>query len=231
MNIIEALDCVYDFFPKKVLEKLKKEGLYNPILSRRITEGSELYDYLSEEHIGLQDADYGVLAEEMLAYLCKGSIFQVGCGRGDLLSRFFDLGFAPLCGVDKSDSMLRGAREKLNGRPVYLFNSKIENFDFFLVGKIDNVVINNFWGMISEEESRKFLLTLKGFLNKDSVVIIGQYRQESKSDEKLLAEKIIKEKLGFVFAYTFFNDFASCGYDSRTIKLNGGDYYLLNIKQ
>ena len=230
MNIIEALDVVYDFFSKKILEQLKREGLYDPILSGKISEGSEIYDYLSEKHSSLQDTDYTVLAEEMSQCMKKGSVLQIGCGRGDLLLRFFDLGFSPICGVDRSDAMLLGAKKKFGDRKGYFFNARIEDFDFSIVGKVDNVVINNFWGMISEEKSAQLLRELKICLTPDSVVIIGSRRFQERPPERVVAERVLREKLGFVFSHPFFDDFEGCGYDSSIISLAGASYYLLKTK-
>jgi SAM-dependent methyltransferase len=229
MNNIEALDVVFSFFPKTLLERLKKEGLYTPILARKIKNGSQLYEHLSEEHSAIQDSDYSVLADDIAPYLKKGSVLQIGCGRGDLLFRLSEFDFAPIYGVDSGDVMLAKARERLADKEAYFFNSKIEEFDLSMIGETDNVVMNNFWGMIGEKASIDLLNRLKKVLSAEGVIIIGEYISGIKSDERKKADKTLRDNLDFTFSYPFFNDFSSCGYKHKIVKLDNRDYYILHL--
>ena len=229
MNNIEALDIIFNFFPKNILKKLKKDGLYDPILSGKIKEGSQLYEYLPEEHASIQDADYTLLANDMSPFLNIGSILQIGCGRGNLLLKLSKFNLSPIYGIDRSDIMLARAKKILNNENAYFFNSKIEDFDFSSIGKIDNIIMNNFWGMISKKSSIKLLNGLKKCLKPNSVIIIGDYIDTQKTEERKTADKTLKDNLNFIFAYPFFKNFSECGYKSKIIKLDNMKYFKLNL--
>lgn len=223
----EALDIIFSFFTETVLEKAKEGGLYDLVLSKKVSTGAEIYDWLDEEYSALQDADYSMLADAMGPVLKKGSILQIGCGRGDLLQRLAEKGFAPLRGIDRSEVMLRKAKERLNGFNAELFCERIENFNYSRIGIVENVVINNFWGMVSEEESEKVLKKLRNHLAKDGIIIIGP--RPGKNDIiKILAEKTLRKNLDFTFSYPFYNDFDRCGYDSKITELLGLKYIVLS---
>lgn len=95
MTNSEALDVVFDFIPRSVLEQLKEEGAYDNILSGKIKTGAEVYDFMDEEHASLQDGDYTTLVETLKPHFLEGSILQIGCGRGDFLMRCAELGHTP----------------------------------------------------------------------------------------------------------------------------------------
>ncbi len=232
MTNIEALDIVFDFLPRGTLEKLKKQGLYEPVLSGQISQGAELYDWLSEEQASFQDADYQWLANELQPLMNKGSVLQIGCGRGDLLMRLARFGFKPIHGIDRSKRMLEKAKERLKDyQDAHLLQKKIEDFDFSSLENIDNVIINNFWGMLPEDESIKLLNDFKKCITKKTLIFIGNYPKETKDKQKLLAEEILKENLGFTFSYPFFKDFSKCGYHSKIVELNEAKYFVLQLNK
>lgn len=107
------------------MKKIKREGLYDPILSQQISQGAQLYDYLSEEHAAFQDTDYSWLANELQPLMIKGSVCQIGCGRGDLLMRLAKFSFKPIYGIDRSQVMLKKAAQRLKEyQNTHLFQKK-----------------------------------------------------------------------------------------------------------
>lgn len=230
MTLDEALDITFDFFPSQILARAKAEGLYDLILSGGVKTGAEIYDHLSPEQASWQDADYSVLAADLGQYLRPGSVLQPGCGRGDLLLRLANNGHLPAYGIDRSPVMIRAAEERLKGfERACLYTAKLEEFDFSILKGIDNVVINNFWGLLDEVSSLELLFKLKSVLSSKHSLVIGPYAGETRI-EKLLAGKVLKEKLGFVFTFSFFKDFAQAGYESELINCGGMSYFLLWLK-
>lgn len=230
MTKIEALDIIFNYIPPSVLNQLKDEGAYNDILSGKIKTGAEVYDNLNTEHAYLQDADYTELVSTLKPYFNSGSVLQIGCGRGDFLMRCAECGYNPIFGIDRSSVMLSEAIHRLrdnNNAKLYL--EKVEDFNFSNLNSIDNVIMNNFWGMIDEVTSMNLLENLKKCLDTNGVVIIGAYFDSSKSKERYEAEKVLKDELGFVFSYNFFKDFGRCGYKSSTINTKGGKYFVLKL--
>ncbi len=229
MTNTEALDIIFNFLPNALLEKLKTQGLYGFVLSGKIRQGAELYDYLTEEQAALQDADYFGLAKALTYLLNTGSILQLGCGRGNLLMYLAQKGFTPIYGIDRSAAMLTKAKERLaNFKDVYLSQEKVENFDFASLNNIANVIIQNFWSLLPEKSSVNLLNNLKNCLASDSLIIIGPCPQEPKI-EKLLAEKTLKQNLGFTFSFPFFQNFSLCGYSSEIKTLASSPYFFLTI--
>ncbi|MEK7098008.1 MAG: methyltransferase domain-containing protein, partial [Patescibacteria group bacterium] len=184
MDIIEALDTIFDFFPRHILTELKNEGFYRPILEGRVKEGAEIYDILERKHSSLQEADYAWLAQAIKPFLRTGSILQIGCGGGNLLKSLAESGFRPIYGIDRSQVMLETAASRLKGSAdCFLVREKIESFDFSGLADINNVIINNFWGMVCEERSRRLLDGLKKCINGNSLLFIGPY-EEKRMDSK-----------------------------------------------
>lgn len=230
MDIYEALDAVFDFFPKNILTELRNDGFYQPILKGEIKEGAEIYDLLEEKHTYLQDSDYTRLANSLAPILKAGSILQIGCGRGGLLRLLARLKFQPIYGIDRSQIMLKTAESRLKEfKNIFLIQSKIENFHFYELEKTDNIIINNFWGMICEEDSKQLLENLKECIDRNSLILIGPYAEDAINEKKEAAKKLIKEKLGFTLSYSFFKDFSKCGYDSEIIDVGQKKYFILKL--
>jgi len=228
MTNIEALDIIFDFLPRNALEKLKKQGLYDPILSGQISQGAEIYDRLSEKEASFQDENYQWLANELQLLMNKGSLLQIGPGRGDLLMRLAEFNFKPIYGIDRSKVMLKKAAKRLKEyQETNLFQEKIENFNFSLLKNIDNVIINNFWGLLPEDKSKQLLNNLKKCIAEKCLIFIGPYSERPKDKEKLLAEKTLKENLGFVFSYPFFKDFPKYGYQTKLTDIGEVKYFIL----
>lgn len=227
MTNIEALNILLNFLPTESRQKLKDAGLYDLILTKKISTGAEIYDYLEEEQASWQDADYSFLADELEKILNQGSVLQIGCGQGDLLMRLAQKNFTPIYGIDRSKIMIEATANKLkNCNDTCLFIQPIETFEFKLLKNINNVIINNFWSIISEEESINLLNNLKKCLDPEGLIIIGPYI-EKKSPEKLLALKTLEKNLGFIFSYPFFKDFERCGYEAEVVELGGLRYFVL----
>ncbi len=227
MTNIEALDIIFNFFPSDVLEKVKQQGLYNLILSKKVRSGAEIYDHLSAKQATLQDTDYTWLADSLTPLLRQGSILQIGCGRGHLLMKLASYGFHPIFGIDRSEVMLEKTKQRMvNFKNVHLFQEKVEDFNFNQLHNISNVVINNFWGILAKESSVALLKNLKNCLNQDSLIIIGPCPKEPKI-EKLIADKTLKQNLGFTFSFPFFQNFSLCGYSSEIKTLSSFPYFLL----
>ena len=226
----EALDIIFSFFPRDILIKVKKAGLYDLITSKTVKDGSEIYDHLEEEYAKLQDTNYTKLAEKLLTHLKYGSLLQIGCGRGNLLMHMAEHGFKPIYGIDRSCVMLNAAQNRVKAyKDVHCIQKKIEDINFSTLPHIKNVIINNFWGILSEESSINLLKNLKQCINTESIILIGPIPNQTKID-MILANKTLKENLGFMFTYPYFDDFTSLGYKYKKITTTNGEYYLLKIK-
>lgn len=108
-----------------------------------------------------------------------------------------------------------------------LFLEKVEDFNFSELSDVNNVIINNFWGMIDEAASMNLLENLKKCLN--GKVFIGTYSGRAKSPERKEAEKVLRSNLGFIFSFDFFNDFEKCGYRSSKINIGQEYYFILEL--
>lgn len=62
-----------------------------------------------------------------------------------------------------------------------------------------------------------------------SLIFIGNYLAKKKEKQRRLAEKTLKENLGFIFSYPFFKDFSKCGYQVKLIDLAGVKYFVLKL--
>jgi len=227
----EALDEIFNFIPKSILEQIKEEGAYKNILSGKIKTGAEVYDFINEEHASLQDADYSWLLDILKPHFNEGSVLQIGCGRGDLLMRCADAGYNPIYGIDRSKIMLNEAKYRLESYTnIKLFPEKIENFNFTKLDHIKNVIMNNFWGMIDKESSINLLISLKKCISTSVKIFIGSYTDKPIGKKRLNANNILKNNLGFTFSFGFFTDFDSCGYNSTTIKTGKEKYFILTLK-
>ena len=230
MNNIEALDIMFNFIPKILLKQLKKEGLYEPILSGRIKDGAELYNHLSNNHILMFDPDCTEPAESLFKFMSPGNTLEIGCGQGDFLKRLANLGSNHLFGIERSEKMTTLAQKKLiNYDNIDLFISDVRTFDFNNLPVIDNVLINNFWGMIDEDDSKKLLYSLKQCLNEKSLIFIGPYQEIEQTKKVKEAKNTLKDNLNFTFSFPFFKDFIPLGYNQRLISVAGMDYYLLKL--
>jgi SAM-dependent methyltransferase len=221
MNSIEALDIIFGFFPRALLGRLKGDGLYEPILAGKASSGADLYDYLAPMHARLQDADYSALAKSMEPYLPGPSILEIGCGGGDLLARLKAKGFGPLYGIDRSAVMLAAARKRLGvGPEIRLTQARVEEFPFSSIGGIDAVIINNFWQLLPRESASSLLASLRACLSGKGLVLIGPYGAVgARGEEYSRAEETLRDNLGFVFSYPFYEDFEAQGYGSDRISL------------
>ncbi|MBL7058378.1 class I SAM-dependent methyltransferase [Patescibacteria group bacterium] len=227
----EALDVVFNFIHPSILEQLKAEGAYTDILSGKIKTGAEVYDYIDEQHASLQDADYTSLVNTLKADFNAGSLLQIGCGRGDFLLRCANIGHSPIYGIDRSSVMLDEAKYKLrNNQNANLYLEKIENFDFSKLNEINNVILNNFWGMVDEKSSIDLLNNIKKCLTPDAKIFIGTYSDNAISPQRQKADITLKNNLNFLFSFGFFKDFDQCRYDSKTIDIGNEKYFILTLK-
>lgn len=227
----EALDEVFNFIPKSILEQIKEEGGYDAILKGKAKSGAEVYDYIDEQHASLQDADYTTLAEILSEHFNNGSVLQIGCGRGDLLMRCADLGYSPVYGIDRSKTMLNEAKYRFKDNDnSKLFVKRVENFNFSDLNQIENVIINNFWGMIDRNTSINLLNNLKQCLTPNAKIFIGTYNEGEVPKKRQLADKTLKDNLGFIFSYGFYKDFDNCGFISKTLNIFNEKYFILTQK-
>ena len=167
-DILEALKKVFN--AEKMFTYAEKheltEHFYSVMVSGKIKEGADIYELLPDELTKFQDTDYSTLVEDLENEIersskKKGSVLQIGCGRGDLLMRMANRGFNPLFGIERSYNMLEGARKKVAQLSnVFLIQSLAEEYDYSKLENINTVIINLFWGMINREKSVKLLMPL-----------------------------------------------------------------------
>ena len=231
MTITEALDIIFDWLPTTILKKLKNEDFYQPILSGQIKTGAELYDFLTPAQARWQDANYNWLISALAPLLNRGSTLQIGCGRGDLLKRLAEAKFKPLYGLDRSAIMLAEARTRLSHfKRTRFIQANINKFDWRTLPTMNNIIINNFWGLLTRTETQTLLENLKFCTNEKSLIIIGPYNQPPKSPARLRAEKLLQTELGFIFSFPFSKNFSGSGYTAKIIMLNRRPYFLLKRK-
>ena len=228
---IKILDNVFYFLPLPLRFIVRKLGLYDRILEGKVQDSATLYEQMPEWLLIFQDANYSKLAREMLPHLTPGSVFQIGCGRGDLMRRLAKLGVKPLYGIDRCLGMVRAAQKRLRGYDAQVFHEKAEDFDFSRFAPVSNVIMNNFWGMLSPDASAKLLSRLKNVLAPGGKIIIGDCSAVEKPDHVTKAEGKAAKELGFTLAYPLFMDFGMCGYHSEKVMLDEGEYFVLTLFQ
>lgn len=226
MTTYEALDTIFSFIPGNILNAFKKRGLYDPIISGQINSSADIYPHLTGAQAIWQNTDYSYLSEILTKYLRRGSILEIGCGGGNLMENLAQLKFKPIYGLDHSRAMIRLAKKRLKDySQVYLIMGKIEDFDFKKMAGIDNVIINNFWGLLSKRASIKLLLDIK--LHLKGRLIIGPIRSEISPNIKLAADYLAKN-LHFNYSYPLFTSFKQLGYEEKIIEIDGARYYILS---
>ena len=162
----------------------------------------------------------------MIKYLHHGSILEIGCGSGNLIENLAQFKFKPIYGLDHSRAMIRLAKKRLkNYGQVYLISGKIEDYNFQKMAGINNVIINNFWGLLNKRASIKLLLDIK--LNLKGKLIIGPIYEEIPTKIKLAADYLAKN-LHFNYSYPLFTNFKQLGYQEKTIEVDGAKYYILS---
>jgi len=118
------------------------------------------------------------------------------------------------------------AKKRLkNYGQVYLISGKIEDYNFQKMAGINNVIINNFWGLLNKRASIKLLLDIK--LNLKGKLIIGPIYEEIPTKIKLAADYLAKN-LHFNYSYPLFTNFKQLGYQEKTIEVDGAKYYILS---
>jgi len=226
MTTYEALDTIFSFIPANVLNTFKKRGLYDPIISGQINSSADIYPQLTGAQAVWQNTDYSYLSKILLKYLRRGSVLEIGCGGGNLMENLAKLKFQPIYGLDHSRAMVRLARKRLQDySQVYLILGKIEDFDFQKLTGIDNVIINNFWGLLTKRASIKLLLDIK--LHLKGRLIIGPIKAEIPGRIKLAADYLAKN-LHFNYSYPLFTNFKQLGYQEKIIEINEAKYYILS---
>lgn len=226
MNAYEALDTIFSFIPENVLNSFKKRGLYEPILSGKINSSAELYAHLTSAQAVWQNTDYSHLSKILTKHLIPGSVLEIACGAGNLLEHLAQAGFKPIYGLDHSRAMIRLSRKRLNHYPqTYLILEKIQNYDFQKLIGIDNVIINNFWGLLDKRTSIKLLLDIK--LHLTGRLIIGPIYSETPADIKLAAA-YLERNLHFNYNYPLFTNFKQLGYQETIIEIASAKYYILS---
>ncbi len=226
MTTYEALDTIFSFIPAKILDSFKKKGLYDPILSGQISSSADFYTRLTSSQAIWQNADYGYLSRILIKYLRSGSVLEIACGTGNLLEHLAQAKFQPLFGLDHSRAMIRLARKRLKDYDqVHLIPGKIENYDFRKLAGIDNVIINNFWGLLDKRTSIKLLLDIK--LHLKGRLIIGPFYPETPPQIKLAAD-YLEKNLHFNYSYPLFTNFKQLGYQEKEIMIREAKYYILS---
>jgi len=226
MTTYEALDTIFSFIPEKVLNTFKKKGLYDPILSGQVNSSADFYTRLKGAQAVWQNSDYRFLSKKLRPHLCPGSILEIACGQGDLMEHLAQAKFRPIYGLDHSRAMIHLARKRLkNYRQVYLISEKVENFDFRKLAGINNVIINNFWGLIDKRSSIKLLLDIK--LHLKGQLIIGPFYDQTPEPIRLAAE-CLERNLHFNYSYPLFTKFKQLGYREKEVEIAGAKYYVLS---
>jgi len=227
MTIITALDQIFSFIPKLELERFKKEGLYQPILSGQAKNASDFYDHLNRAQCQWPRINYYYLAKPMKTWLLPGLTLQIGSGNGELLFQLYQQGQKLLYGLDCSPAMIRLARQRIKPFSIRLIKDKAENIKNIKLLPLKNIIIHNFWGLMPKSSSIKLLLELKNKLLPHGQIIIGPVTKSIPTNLRLAAEKILSQELGFNFSYPQFHHFSQLGYHSQIIKISGLNYYLL----
>ncbi|MFA4942223.1 MAG: class I SAM-dependent methyltransferase [Patescibacteria group bacterium] len=226
MTANEALDTIFSFIPTNVLKIFKKKGFYDPILSGKISSSADIYAHLNSAQAIWQDTNYSNLGNILTKHLRPGSILEIGCGSGNLIKKLTQAKFKPIYGLDHSRAMIRLAQKKLRDyEQVYLILEKIENYDFQKMTGIDNIIINNFWGLLPKRNSIKLLLDIK--LHLKGKLIIGPFYQETPIKIRLAAE-YLEKNLHFHHYYPLFTNFKQLGYKEKIINVGEAQYYILS---
>lgn len=226
MTTYEALDSIFSFIPGNILNSFKRQGLYDPILAGKITSCADIYTHLTSAQASWQRTDYSSLSQLLIPHLQPGSVLEIACGNGNLIEYLAQAQFKPIYGLDHSRAMIRLASKRLKSyEQVYLILEKIENYDFQKLIGIDNVIINNFWGLLNKRSSIKLLLDIK--LHLKGKLIIGPIYTETPDRIKLAAD-YLEKNLHFNYSYPLFTNFKQLGYREEEINIRGGKYYILS---
>jgi len=231
MTTNEALDIIFDFIPTKILRRLKKQGLYQPILDQEANTSAKLYDYLTPVQLKLQEINYSKLAPTLIPLLNKGATLEIGCGSGDLLKRLALARFRPLYGLDRQPWLLQRAKDKLKSyKKINFYHSRLEDFDWQKLPLLKNVILNNFWELLNKDTCRNFLENLKICLDDKSLVVIGPYQNQRRTAKRIEAQRLLRTELNFTFQYPFYKKFAASGYLAKIVILNYQPYFILRRK-
>ena len=122
--------------------------------------------------------------------------------------------------------MISLAKKRLKDyEQVYLILEKVEDYNFKKLAGIDNVIINNFWGLLNKRVSIRILLDIK--LHLKGKLIIGPFYEETPEKIKLAADHLEKS-LHFNYSYPLFTNFKQLGYKEKEVTINGAKYYILS---
>lgn len=226
MTTYEALDTIFSFIPEKILATFKKQGLYDPIISGQINSSADIYPRLTSAQAIWQNTDYHYLSLELKKYLKPGPTLEIACGHGNLIENLAKLDFKPIYGLDHSRAMIRLAKKRLKDcQQIYLIKEKIEDYDWQKLFGIDNIIINNFWGLLNKRASIKLLLDIK--LHLKGRLVIGPIYEETPPNIKLAADYLARN-LHFNYSYPLFTNFKQLGYKEKIIEINNAKYYILS---
>jgi ubiquinone/menaquinone biosynthesis C-methylase UbiE len=218
------------FLPKPVLSLAKKHMLFDLILDGQVQDSAALYEHVPEWMLVFQDVDYSELAMSILPILKTGSVLEIGCGQGDLMRSLARFDVKPIYGIDRSLGMVNAARKKLDEfDEIEVFHNRVEDFNFSTLAPLANVIMNNFWGLLSADASAELLNKLKRHLRPEGKIIIGDCREKTKPDCVREAERRAAEEMNFVISYPLFMDFEKCGYHSELVPLAGGEFIVLTL--
>ncbi len=231
MNIEEALDIRLSLiFPKEILGLLKEQGLYEPILSGKVKDAVTMYEYFPSKFLRWSYAKLTDFSIEILPYLVEGPVLEIACGRGNLLVELVQKGVTPIYGIDASSMQLDVAKKRLQkySEELYLFNGRAEEFDYGGLPKMGNIIMREFWGMLSSSNSAKLLEGLKNCLMKEGQIIIGPHINIEYNYEIKEAYRVLEEQLGFVLDYEPDYEFEKYGFSKKLISLDCGEkHYIL----
>ncbi len=229
---IRVLDEVFYFLPRPLRYLFRLNGVYDKILAGTIRDSGDLYDELPKWMLRFQDADYSQLADALSEMVdARGTIVQVGCGRGDLLMRLANHVSGRIVGIDRCPGMVKAARRRINQFPnVTVVTQRVGNYNFAEAAPVSAVIMNNFWGILSPAESKELLIKIHDVLIPTGRVVIGKCGLSDGSNDLSESQKRAAEELGFYLAYPRFMDFDSCGFLQQVVSMDGGYYFILTKK-
>ena len=227
----QILDQLFFFVSADFRAQFKDQGLYQLIIDGSIKDSAAFYDYVPEKLLSFQDTDYSDLARDLLPVLAPGSVLQIGCGLGGLLQHLAAGGVQPIFGIDACEGMIRLAKTRLQDfEQIQLFVGKAQDFDYGCLGSIDNVILNNFWGILPEDQSVQLLIELKKHLSPGAKIIIGDLSEIPFPDTAIAAAKLVEENFGFRLHYPMFRHFFLLGFESAQIAVGGGEFEVLYLE-
>jgi SAM-dependent methyltransferase len=189
-----------------------------------------LYKYAPKSMLRWASSDNKALAYAMMGHMLKGPVLEIGCGKGFLLSHLAENGFTPLYGLDISPGNLTLAQKRLeNKQGVTLIQARAELYDYTKLPKLTTIIMKNFWGFLSEEESLQLLQHLRQALADNGQIIIGPYTNLNRDAKLQEAYDLLYDRLGFILDYNITYNFENYGFSVKNEKLDDIDFYFLQL--